>query len=422
MHMTRVKLFEGVYLNHLPDRKFKTALLSANFITPLHDQTAAAYALIPAILRRGTQRFPNLGAIEEELDRLYGTSVDYVVRKYAETQCIGFVAVMPDDRYLPPGERLLEPVADLVGELIGDPVTAGGRFVPGYFESEKANLLDDIRSILDDKREYAARRLIEELCRGSNYAVSRYGSEASALKLRLRPLFALYRELIANTRLELIYCGSAPLSRVQGALSIAFGALPRDVIPELPVTEPFAGGDVIRRVEERMDVSQGKLGLGFACGGGSTEALLLGSTIFGGSSNSKLFMHVRERLSLCYYASSQFHQKKRLITVGSGVEFSNLQVAEDEILSQLTAIQNGEIEPWEFEAARAALKNAYGTVEDSLGGIESFALSQLSSLSDDTPEKKIARIEATTLDEVIAAMREVHLDTVYTLLNEEAVA
>ena len=63
--------------------------------------------------------------------------IDYTVRKKGENQCVGFVASFIDDRYAPGGERLLEPAAALLGELICDPVTYHGRFVPEYFESEK---------------------------------------------------------------------------------------------------------------------------------------------------------------------------------------------------------------------------------------------------------------------------------------------
>ena len=77
MERTRIQLADGVYLTYLPARKFKTSLLSAQFVTPLQQETASAYALLPAILRRGTVRYPDLGALSARLDQLYGASVDY---------------------------------------------------------------------------------------------------------------------------------------------------------------------------------------------------------------------------------------------------------------------------------------------------------------------------------------------------------
>lgn len=111
-----------------------------------------------------------------------------------------------------------------------------------------------------------------------------------------------------------------------------------------------------------MDVTQGKLGMGFTCGSGDTAALLMGNTLFGGSSNSKLFMNVREKLSLCYFASSVYHRQKGIITVSSGIEFENYQRAYDEIMCQLEAVQRGELEDWEMESARSVLLNAYASM------------------------------------------------------------
>ena len=81
LEMTRTKLADGVYLTYLPARKFKTSLLSAQFVTPLRKETASAYALLPAVLRRGTVSYPDMGVMASYLDQMYGARVDYTIRK-----------------------------------------------------------------------------------------------------------------------------------------------------------------------------------------------------------------------------------------------------------------------------------------------------------------------------------------------------
>ena len=115
MEATRIRLAEGVHLTYLPARKFKTSLLSAQFVTPLRRETAGANALLAAVLRRGTVSCPDMGALSAKMDNLYDASIDYTVRKKGENQCVGFVASFIDDRYAPDGERLLEPAAALLG-------------------------------------------------------------------------------------------------------------------------------------------------------------------------------------------------------------------------------------------------------------------------------------------------------------------
>lgn len=419
LEITRKKLAEGMYLTYLPARKFKTSLLSAQFVTPLRQETASACALLPAVLRRGTVTYPDMGAMSARLDKLYGARIDYTVRKKGENQCVGFAASHIDDSFTPSGERLLESVANLLGELICDPVTERGRFVPAYFESEKTNLVDAIRSRINDKREYADSRLLQELCGYEPYGVPRLGDEVDAEKLQAKKLYALYKELITSAQLELFYSGSASLERVEQALLAAFAALPRERVREAVPTMMHIARSEPLRVEEALDVTQGKLGMGFACGSDDHIALLMGNTLFGGSSNSKLFLNVREKLSLCYYASSLYHRQKGIITVSSGIEFENFQKAYDEILAQLEAVQKGQLEDWELEGARSTLLNAYASMGDSQGRLENFYLGQAATGQSETPEELAEQVREVTPERIFQAMETVTLDTVYFLKGKE---
>ena len=420
MEVTRTKLAEGVYLTYLPAQKFKTSLLSAQFVTPLREETASAYALLPSVLRRGTVSCPDMGSLSARLDELYGARIETTVRKKGENQCVGFVASLIDDSFAPGGEKLLEPVAELLGELICDPVTERGRFVPSYFESEKTNLLDAIRILVNDKRDYADSRLLREMCAGEPYGIPRLGGEAGAESVQPKQLYALYQELISTARLELIYSGSALQRRVEQALLSALAALPRDQVRDIALYRPHPARQEVLRVEESLDVTQGKLGMGFACGSDDYAAMMVGNTLFGGSSNSKLFMNVREKLSLCYYASSLYHRQKRLITVSSGIEFQNFQRAYDEILAQLEAVKNGKLEDWEMEGAQSTLLNAYASMEDSQGKLENFYLGQAATGQSETPEELADQVREVTGERVHRAMETVRLDTVYFLRGEEA--
>ena len=420
MEVIRKKLADGVNLTYLPARKFKTSLLSAQFVAPLQAETAAGFALLPAILRRGTVTCPDMGSLAAKLDRLYGAGIDYTVRKKGESQCVGFVASLIDDSFAPGGEKLLEPVAALLGELVCDPATERGRFVSSYFESEKNNLLDAIRSLINDKRDYADRRLLQELCGGEPYGLFRLGSEESAQRLQPKKLYNQYRELISTAQLELIYSGSAELPRVENALQAAFAGLPRNTLQKTPPTLPHVPREEVHSVTDVMDVTQGKLGMGFSCTSDDAMALLMGNTLFGGSSNSKLFLNVREKLSLCYYASSLYHLQKGIITVSSGIEFENYQRAFDEIMAQLCAVQHGELEDWEMEGARSTLLNAYASMGDSQGKLENFYLGQAAAGREETPEELAAEVRTMTPRRIFDAMETVHLDTVYFLRGKEA--
>ena len=422
MEPIRREIAPETYLNYVHSEKFKTGTLSVQLITPLEEATASFGALLPSVLRRGTMAHPDMRSLSTALDRLYGASIGCTVRKKGENQCIGFVAGFIDEAFVPNGEKLLEPVCDLLGELLLDPVTRNGRFLSDYVESEKQNLIDLIRGVINDKRDYADARLLQEMCRGERYGVDRFGTIARARRITNQTLFRYYQQLLSTAHLELFYCGSADCARVEGALDRALAALPRERVAEPAVAERVGAPETVREITETMDVTQAKLAMGYRAASEDTPALLLANLIFGGYSNSKLFLNVREKLSLCYYASSGYHRSKGIITVSSGIEAQNYEVARREIAAQLEAVQNGDFEPWELEGARSCMLSSLRSREDSAGRLEEYYLGQAATgLWEDT-DALIAQLEAVTPERVAEAARSIRLDTVYFLTGKEGAA
>lgn len=419
MQPIRYEMMPGVFLNYIHATKFKTGTLSVQLITPLDEATAAQGALLPAVLRRGTMRYRDMRALSTALDLLYGASVAYTVRKKGENQCLGFVASFIDEAFAPAGERLLEPMCDLLGELLLNPVTKGGRFLSEYVESEKVNLIDAIRGVINDKRDYADMRLLQEMCAEERYGTEKLGTEERVKKITNQTLYPFYRKLLATAHIELFYCGSADPDRVEGALRRAFAALPREEIVPPVYAEHRDAPEMPKRITETMDVTQGKLSLGFRASSDDTAATMLANLIFGGYSNSKLFLNVREKLSLCYYASSGYHRSKGIITVSSGIEFKNYQTAYDEILAQLRAVQDGEFEPWEIDGARECLISSLRSREDSAGRMEENAIGQAATYQWESAGELIDALRAVTPERISTAAKTVTLDTVYFLTVEE---
>ena len=419
--MTRRNLMENVYLTYVPSEKFKTSFLSAQMVAPLTAETAGLNALLVNVLGRGTLRCPDMAAIARELDLLYGARLEPTVRKKGENQVFGFVASCVDDRLLPAGERLLEPLADLMGETLLSPATRNGRLRGDYVDSERENLADLIRSEINDKRAYAARRLIALMCAGEPYGLSRLGEAREVERISLRKLNSHYQSLLPRARLELFYCGPAPEERVAGLFARAFAGLPRQgrQLEPAPTVRREAPEEPRVTVEE-LDVSQGKLGVGFRLGAEDTAAALVMNTMFGGTSTSKLFLNVREKLSLCYYAGSSYHRRKGLITVSSGIEPANYQRALDEIMAQLEALRRGEWEDWELEGAKSSLRNALRSVEDSAASLEDFTMGQMAAGGEETIPGLLAAVEAVTPERVRQAAERTWTDTIYFLKGKEA--
>lgn len=421
MDISREEILPGVELTCLRSDKFKTACLSLSLLTQLKRETASMNALIPLVLRRGTTQYPDMEALSRKLDELYGTAIEPVVRRIGEIQCIGFYASIPETDFLPGRQDVLCDTAELMGQLLLSPVTRGGLLLPDYVESEREKMAELIRSRVNDKRGYAMLRCMEEMCCYEDYAVSRFGSEADCESIHYQKLTRHYRSILQTSPVEIFYCGRADSRRVARVFRDALSTLPRGEI------DYDIGTDVRmnaveaqpRYVEEEMNVSQGKLVIGFRLGDVMEEpdiaAIYVFNSVFGSGSTSKLFVNVREKLQLCYYAGSSVDIHKGIMLVSSGIEFDKFNAAKAEILSQLAEMKNGNITDDELNAAKSGIASALRSGMDSQGELEGFFLSQTLAGLDYGPMELAQLVEEVTKDSVVSVAKSVECDLVYFL-------
>ncbi len=428
MEYAREEIMSGVHLTHIRSDKFKSACLSVTLLTQLKKETAAMNALLPQVLRRGTARYGDMEAISRRLDELYGTAIEPVVRRIGEIQCVGFFASIPEEDFLPKGAETLRGACELLGQLLLAPNTRGGLLLPQYVDSERDKLLEAIRARLNDKLSWSIFRCVEEMCCGENYAVGRLGDEESADAIRYQKLTKQYRALIQSCPIEIFYCGRADVKRVSGLLRDAFSTLPRgeidyDIGTDLRLNAIEAEP---RRFDEQMNVTQTKLVIGWRLGETMEDpdpaALRVFASLFGGSTASKLFVNVREKLSLCYFASAICDVHKGVLLAYAGTEADRAEEAKDEILAQLAAIARGEISEEELRSAKADVKSALRAALDSQGELEGFMLSAIVDGEDYTPEELSELIEDVTAEQLAAIARGCECDMIYTLSPDGSAA
>ena len=419
------RLADGVELSAIQTDKFKTGLLAVTLTIPLSGETATAGALIPEVLSRGSRNHPDMGRLSAATDALYGASLGPAVRQRGESQCVSFLSSFIDDHYALDGSAVLEPTAALMGEVLLDPVLQEGAFRRDYVESEGVNLADRIEARVNDKRGWAVFRLIQEMCAGEAYAVDKLGSAQCARSMTAERLWADYRALLSRARVNFYYGGAARLERVEDAVRRAFAPLltGRDAPVRCQVEAEPRGP--VRTVTDAMDVTQGKLAIGFRTGGitmasDDYPALVVCNALYGGSANSKLFLNVREKLSLCYYASSMLDKVKGLMVVSSGVEFAQFDRAQEAILDQLEAMRRGDFTQEELTAAIRTVTGSLRGRQDSQGQMEDDRLTGvLFHAAAGEDGELIKAVEAVTADQVAGAAQKLKLDTIFRLTGKE---
>lgn len=415
-----IELFPGVTLRCCRDDRFKQNVLSLQFLRPMCREEASLNALLPAVLLRGCKSCPDMRSVTLKLDDLYGASIGALVRRTGDIQSTGLSCGFIDDRFTLEGDALLAPMMAFLEEILLDPVTADGVFSAEYVASEKQNLIWTLESQRNDKRAYAGNQLLKQLCKEDSYGIPRLGEIADVEAITPESLYAHYRKVLEESPVHVFFVGSMDPEAVADALRPMLSRLAKQPMT-LPSQTGLKPGEYCER-EEVLDVAQGKLCMGYVTPITLRDpryaAVQVCNTIFGAGMTSKLFMQVREKMSLCYDIGSGFHGSKGIMTVSAGIEFEKKDIVLQEVKHQLQQILEGNVSREEMAAAKESLLSMLRSYHDSPGAIEGYyASAAISGIGMDTAQF-MAAVEAVELSDVIAAAKTLQLQAVYFLKGE----
>ncbi len=412
-------LCDGVRFHTISDSRFKRNRITITFLTELSNENVSDNAMLFGLLKNGTRLTPSLTEIGKKLAALYGAGLSDAVSKFGSCQLLSLGCGGMADRYALDGEQISKELAELLCEVAFDPyLEENGYFCEAYTELEKNRMLDDIRSVINDKRGYALSRTSQLVARGKNFGIPRLGTLETAAKITPQSQKAAYDALLKTAQIEILCIGNGDFDAVKDTFATALANMRREYLPVVK-NEILQRVDEVQRVSEQMAISQAKMVMAFSVGTHETDPLIpairLMNAMLGGTVTSKLFVHVREEKSLCYYCASRYDRLKSLLLIDSGVQQQNIDVAYDAILEQVEAMKQGNFTDEEMDQARLAMINSYRAVSDSPFSLENWYLGQLLSERMFTPAQEIEHLKAVTREQIIEAANRMQLDTVYRL-------
>ena len=418
--MKSISVADGVVLNVLPSEKFKTNFFSVNFITPLTEKDASGTALLSRVLLRACGEYPTTALLASRLEYLYDMSVSMRSYKRGENLVTSYECEFLKDFYVPDSkEKLVASAAKMFQSLFFCPLVKDGGFDGKILSEEKTDLVNAINSLINNKNAYAKQRCTSIMCENESYSINELGSEKDAKAFTEKSLYEYYLSFVKSARVEIYFIGEADESELADLFKKIFDSTERDVseLEGTYVTDKAHEPTV--EVRECMPVKQGKLAMGFRTGVVLTDensaAFSMFCEIFGGSPVSKLFMNVREKMSLCYYCRSVSDAFKGVMFVLSGIENQNREKAVEAIKNELSEMQKGNFTQKDISAALLSLTNSYRELADSCSGLSSWYLSRRLCGDNSEPEDVIERLKSVTAEEIAQAAKRVKLDTVYFL-------
>ena len=414
---------KSIKLHCIETDKFKTNLLSVFLSVPLDKKTVTANALIPAVLRRGTNNLKTQEEISIELENMYGATFDCGVEKTGDNQILKFYLEMVNDEFLPDDGQMLNKGINLLLDLVFNPCIENSSFKEEYVKTEKENLKRIIEAKIDNKDRYAFERCIEEMYKNTIYGLYKYGYIKDLEKIDSKNLYEQYKKLIETAKIDIFVSGDINKEEVLKEIKKNENInkiSERTDIHVINSTKEVEEVNEPRLVEEKMEVTQGKLVIGTDVNFNEENykyKISLYNVILGEGATSKLFQNVRERESLAYTARSNYIRQKNNIYIRCGIEIQNYEKAVSVIKEQLEDMKNGKFTEEEIENAKKYVIAGLRTTREEQDAELSYYFGQELSNEFTTFEEYEEQIKKVTKEDIQKVAQNIKINTIYFLRN-----
>ncbi len=414
--MKRELIGKNVHLTQLPNEKFKRNRLSISLIVPNERQKATMFALLPGLLERAYEDYPDMQSFSRKLNRMYSAQMMVSSSVIGANRCLRFTAQGIKNEYCLEEEDLLLEMCNLLLGVIFRPCLENGAFIDEWLQVEKYKLREEIEGEINDKRGYCVKNARRKFFGDGINGVERLGYIDEIDGITPQALYECYQEILRNAVVEIFITANNAYSTVE-KLKTAFSFDRQAESQVLPVSNMPC--KEVESYTETMDTTQGKVCLLYTTQRLLSEDeryhMLVASALYGGTASSRLFKNVREKQSLCYYCAAGFNGFTSSMSVDSGVEHHNTQRTIDAVQKELSDLINGEITDNEIKETKMTIFNSLKANYDGLHGLEAWYLNEAIRGTAMTPEMVIEKVEKVTAEDIKNVLKLLNLNVIYTI-------
>ena len=420
---------QGIKLHTINTNKFKTNLIAMFLSIPLTRENVTKNALLTSILRRGCQKYKTQEEISKRLEEMYGAEFNCGLDKLGKNHVLKFYVESINDEFLPEmKENMLKQSIEILSEIVFNPLTENNGFNEEYTNQEKENVKQIIEAKKDNKARYALFRCVEEMFKDKPEGLYKYGYVEDLENINAKNLYEYYKELIDSCKIDIFVSGKLENINIEQLVEQDENiAKLKEREPKFNINKPEEKAPIqeANNIEEKLDVTQGKLVIGYDVEASKQEIEnekfryigMLYNAILGGTATSKLFQNVREKASLAYTASSSFSYYTGNIFVNAGIEIENFEKATDIIKDQIEAMKQGDFSDEDIENARKVIISNIEGISDEQDTEIIYFLGQELSGRNVSLKQYVEFVQAVNKNEIEDFAKKININTVYFLRN-----
>lgn len=423
MNKTSIEIKQGIKAHIIKTDLFKTNLICIIITVPLNRENVTKNALIPFMLRRGSENFKDQSIINKELENMYGATFDCGMDKMGDNQVFKFYMDVINNEYALKGENILKNAINMLLDITFNPVKENNLFKQDFLNIEKDNLKKVIDSKIDNKDLYALDNCISTMYGEEGFGLNKFGYVEDIKNITVENLTEHYDKLIQNSKIDIFLSGNFDENEVKDILynnENIKKLKPRieNYILNNEFTESKQIVDNVKEIQEKMNITQGKLVIGLdvmSYMDNLQSIALVYNSILGDGATSMLFQNVREKASLAYTAKSSFIKQKLNIFIRCGIQIENYEKALILIKEQLENIKKGDFTEEDINNAKAYLIAGIKSVKEEQDTEIVYYIGQEISKTNMDLDEYIKKIESVNKEEIIQFASKIQINTIYFL-------
>ena len=392
---------------------------------PLNREDVTKNAIIPFLIRSGSQNYKSQLEMNKYLEEMYGATFDLGIDKMGDNQVLKFYIEGINDSFLPNQDKILPKMINLLLELVFNTNIEDGKFDDEIFKLEKENLRQAIEGKIDDKDFYAFETCVSKMYKDKGIGLFKYGKLEDLENLNSKNIADHYNKLIQSAKIDLFFSGNFENENIEEILKEnenIKNLVPRseNYILNNECTEVKPKVDNPDEIQEKMDVTQGKLVIGLdilSKQENLANIAFVYNSILGNGPNSMLFQNVREKASLAYSAKSMYVRQKGNIFIRCGIEINNYDKALKLIKEQLTNIEKGNFTEEDINNAKRFLIAGIKAIPEEQDSELTFYVGAEISKTEEDLNFYIDRINQVTNEDIIEFANQIQYNTIYFLKN-----
>jgi len=305
------------------------------------------------------------------------------------------------DEHLP---RAIDVLSDMIINSLLDPVEV---------EKEKGVVLEEILMYEDSPEDLVHDLLAEALLGRHPLANSILGSQEFVLDLNREKLVSFLDKKYLPQNAVISIAGNFDEGQLLDLLSSFFGDWKKQsdhTVRQGSVPAPLYQSSNLFRLKDIEQVHMCIGHPGIPLGHDDVYSLMIFNNLLGGSMSSRLFQNIREDKGLVYSIVSypSFYICGGMFTVYASMKPSQAKKVADLILEEMRRIKAEGISEDEFDTSKQQLKGNYILgLESSNSRMNAIGRAELLLGTVKTPEEVLAKIENTTMDDVMRVVEQV---------------